>query len=206
MNKGHYQGSIIGSTMVLILVCLLGGISSLIIVNKWDLPTGETVALLLAAGAFFSSFYHFHAQRRYHKLSVKPYLQIYSSFDSVTKTGFYTLRVQLQNVGLGPAIIENKSMKLGGIQTNNIHDEFEEWVKLVNRITPANGNAECRSSRCEAAQAIDKGSVNDLLIVNFPENDMSFMDARDVAMELSRNIEIQIKYKSHYGQNYECTK
>lgn len=57
---GNYQGSITGSVFVLFLTFLLGGILSLISIEKWDMSTGETVALMLATGAFVSSFYHFH--------------------------------------------------------------------------------------------------------------------------------------------------
>lgn len=137
---------------------------------------------------------------------MKPYLQLSTNFDSITRQGYYTFKVVLKNVGLGPAIIKEKAIKLENKEINDIHEEYEEWVKLVNRFTPANGNAECRSSQCDSGHAIDKSESIDLLLVNFPEQDMSFMDARDVAIELSKQIKITIKYKSHFGENYQCTK
>ncbi len=170
------------------------------------MKTGETVALLLATGAFFSSFYHFYTQRKHQKISVKPYFQISSNFDSVINGNLYTLRVKLKNVGLGPGIVTEKVMKLGEITTSNVHDEFEEWVKLVNRVTPANGNAECRTARCEPDYAIDRGESIDLLVANFPKNNISFMDARDIGIGLAEHIEISVKYKSHYGESYQCAK
>jgi len=189
-----------------VIIFFLGVILALILDNKWNLPTGETVALILAAGAFVSSFYHFYAQRQHLKLSVKPYFQVSSSFDSITKADYYTFRVSLQNFGLGPGIVEEKTIKLGAIEINDMHNEFEEWVRLVNKITLSNGGTECRTSQCEPQYAIDKGATIELFLVNFPEKDMSFMDARDIAIELSRNIEVEIKYKSHNGDSYQCTK
>ncbi len=202
----YYRASLIGSLFVLFLSLILGGSLGLIIIEKWDMKVGETVALALAAGAFTSSFYHFYTQRKHQRLSVKPYFQLSSRFDSVTKDGYYTFRVTLRNTGLGPGKVVSKSMKLGDVQTSNVHDEFEEWVRLVNRITPANGNAECQSGRCESGYGIDNGESIEMLLVNFPQDQMSFMDARDVAMELGRNVEISVTYESMYGENYECSK
>jgi len=206
MSMKYYRASLIGTAVILFLTLLLGATLGLVFVEKWSMPTGETVALILATGAFTSSFYHFYTQRRHQRLSVKPYFQISSRFDSVTKDGFYTFRVFLKNTGLGPGKVTSKSMKLGEAQTNDVHDEFEEWVKLVNRITPANGNAECQSGRCEAGYGIDNGESIDLLLVSFPQGHMSFMDTRDVAMELGRNVEIIVGYESMYGESYECIK
>ncbi len=206
MRMKYYRASLIGALFVLFLTLLLGVTLGLFFVEKWDISVGETVALILATGAFISSFYHFYTQRRHQRLSVKPYFQVSSRFDSDTKDGFYTFRVTLKNTGLGPGKVTSKFMKLGEAQTNDAHDEFEEWVRLVNCITPANGNAECQSGRCESGYGINNGESVELLLVNFPEQHMSFMDARDVAMELGRNVEITIGYESMYGESYECIK
>lgn len=184
---------------------MLGATLSLIAFCKWDMKVGETIALLVASGAFISSFYNFYTQRKHQRLSVKPYFQIASQFDSVTKVGFYTFRVYLKNTGLGPGRVASKIMKLGDVETKDVHDEFEEWLRLVNRITPANGNAECRSARCEKGYGIDKGENIDLLLVNYPVQSMSFMDARDIAMELGRHVSITIDYESMYGEPFQCS-
>lgn len=185
---------------------IAGAILGIVVVYKWDMATGETVALALAAAAFASSFYHFHTQRQHQKLSVRPFLQIASTFSSVAVPDFYTFRVALRNVGLGPGIITKKKMVLNGHETGDVHDEFEQWVRVVNRYTPANGNAQCRSGRCDPESALDKGDEIELVAVDFPQADMSFMDARDVALELSKYIQVSIKYRSHYGEEFECDK
>ena len=201
-----YTGSFVGSSFVLLLTFSAGAILGLIVVYEWDMATGETVALILAAAAFASSFYHFHTQRSHQKLSVRPYLQIARTFSSVKDPDSYTFQVTLRNVGLGPAIIDKKSMVLDGHETEDVHDEFEQWIRVVNRYTPANGNAQCKSDRCDTGYALDKGDEIELLSVDFPKEEMSFMDARDVALELSRYIQISIGYRSHYGETFECAK
>lgn len=87
-----------------------------------------------------------------------------------------------------------------------MHDEFEEWLKLLNRITPANGNAECRNARCEKGNGIDKGKNIDLLLVNYHAQSMSFIDTRDVVMELGHHVSTTIDYESMYGVPFQCSK
>ena len=206
MNKDNFENCYFESTIVLLPTFVIGFPLAAISGAPWGLSIGETVALLVASFAFFSSLYHFYAQRKYNRLSVKPYFQIMSSFDSVTEEGFYTFRVQLQNFGLGPGIITDKKLILDTVEPKDIYEEFEEWIKLVNKTTLANGNAECRSSLLEKNQAVDKSSTIDILQANFPKNDISFMDSRDLAMALADKIHLTINYKCHYERNYVCTK
>jgi hypothetical protein len=201
-----YTGSILGSSFVLLMTAIAGAILGIVAVYEWEMAAGETVALALAAAAFASSFYHFHTQRAHQKLSVRPFLQIASNFSSISVPDFYTFRVTLRNVGLGPGFITEKSLVLDGHETTGVNDEFEQWVQVVNRYTPANGGAECRSGRCDPESALDKGDEIELLAVDFPKGNMSFMDARDVALELSKYIQFSISYRSHYGEGFECAK
>jgi len=206
MNKGYFQANISGSFLVLLLVFSLGIILGLVIIGTWDLSTGETVAIFIATITFASSFYHFYSLRRHHRLSVKPYLQINSTFDNTTKDGFYTFRVRLHNYGLGPAIVEKRTVELDGVETTDVHNEYEEWVKLSNSVTMANGEVQCSIDRYEISDAIDKGQSITLLSVNFPVKDIAFMQARETAKELSSKINIVIKYQSHYGESFTCLK
>jgi hypothetical protein len=45
---------------VLLFTLLLAASLGLVLFEKWGFAISETVALILAAGAFVSSFYHFH--------------------------------------------------------------------------------------------------------------------------------------------------
>lgn len=190
--------------VLFILSFLFGVVVCIVSMKKWDLATGDTVAFLVAAAAFISSFYHFYSMRRHQRLSVKPKFQISNRFDSTEKEGFYTFRVILQNVGLGPGEVESKTMKLGKAETSNVRDEFEEWTRLVNKILPKDSNPECHTARCNENYSINNNTSIDLLLVRFPKTSMSFMDARDMVMFLNDEISINITYVSMYGNTYSC--
>lgn len=192
------------NVIIAILSFVSGVAVNIFITKEWNIPTGNSVTIIVATAAFFSSYYHFHAIRKHQRLSVKPKFQISNRFDSTDKEDYYTFRVNLDNVGLGPGEVISKTMTLGGIATTNVHDEFEEWIKLVNKILPSGCNPECHSARCDTGFSLNNNKSIDLLLVRFSKTSMSFLDAREMIRYLNKEIKINIHYTSMYGMPFEC--
>lgn len=190
--------------IIVILSFLLGIGTHIFITKEWNLSTGSTVTVIVAAAAFFSSYYHFHSMRKHQRLSVKPKFQLSNRFDSTENEGFYTFRITLENVGLGPGEVTSKTMELGGTKTTNVINEFEEWTALVNEVLPNGCNPECHTARCDTNFSINVGKTLELLLVKFDKKSMSFMDARDMIILLNKEIKISISYSSIYGTNFQC--
>lgn len=206
MNKDNFQASISGSFLILLLTFFFGIILGLTAMGDWGLTIGETSALLIATITFVSSFYHFYSLRKHQRLSVKPYLQINTKFSSVDQDDKYSFYVLLNNYGLGPAISKELLVELNNVKTKDVHDRYEEWVKLVNNETNAKGKAQCILESIEPLESIDKGQTIVLLAAHFPMNDVAFMAAREIGKNLSKKIKINIEYESHYGEIFKCVK
>lgn len=190
--------------IIAVLSFLVGIATHIVITKKWDLPTGSTVTIIVATAAFFSSYYHFHSMRKHQRLSVKPKFQISNRFDSTEKKDYYTFRVNIDNVGLGPGEVISKTMTLGGKATTDVKDEFEEWVKLANKILPKGCNPECHTVRFDTNFSLNNNKSIDLLLVRFSKTSMSFLDARDMVGFLNKEIKINISYSGMYGTVFQC--
>ena len=169
----------------------------------WQLPLGVSVGIFIAVLPFFTTIHHYYAVRRHNELQVQPHLIVDSKFDSVSKEDFHTYSLAIRNVGLGPAIIESYSLTLGERAISDSDAVFTEFVRLVNRVTPSRGKASVQAMFLSKGEAIDKGSEKILFLTHCPSEGRSFMQGREIAKKLAAEICFHIRYRCHYGKEFD---
>ncbi len=172
----------------------------------WQLPIGVTLAAFIATLSLITTVHHSYAIRRHNELQVKPHLVIDSSFASTIKEGFHTYKLSIKNVGLGPAIISNYLVTLGDLQINDSDAVFVEFLRLVNKVTPASGKAEVEARYLSHGEALDKGAEKVLFQSSIPADGKTFMQGREIAKNLAEKIQLSVAYKCHYGTPFEIAR
>lgn len=172
----------------------------------WQLPIGVTVTAFIAILSLIVTFHHSYAVRRHNELQVKPHLVLDSQFNSTIKNGFQTYRLSIKNVGLGPAIISSYLVTLGPTEIKDSDAVFVEFLKLVNRTTPANGQAEVEAGYLYQGEALDKGAEKFLFQASIPSGDRTFMQGRAIAQKLANEIQLKVSYESHYETRFEVVR
>lgn len=170
----------------------------------WQLPIGVTMSVFIATLSFFTTVHHYYAVRGHNEIQVKPQLIVDSQFNSTLKDGFQTYRVSIKNVGLGPALIDCYSLKISGIEISEPDAIFINFLRLVNEVTPEKGKSEVIAMYLSKDEGIDKSSEKILFEVNIPTNGRTFMQGRDIAKNIAKEICFSIKYRSHYGRIFEA--
>ncbi|MFL1544595.1 hypothetical protein [Pseudomonas sp. O39] len=169
----------------------------------WQLPMGVTISIFIATLSLFITIHHFYAVRTHNELQIKPQLIVDRQFNSTLKNGFQTFRVSVKNTGFGPAIIEKYSLSIGGVKILDADSTFVDFLKLVNNLTPDKGKSEVIAMYLSKDEGIDKSSEKILFEVNIPTNGRSFMEGREIARKLAKEIFFTIEYRSHYGRKFE---
>ena len=172
----------------------------------WQLPIGVTLTAFIATLSLIATVHHSYAIRRHNELQVKPHLVIDSHFDSTIKEGFQTYRLSIKNVGLGPAIITRYLVTLGKVEINDSDAVFVEFLKLVNKITPASGRAEIEAGYLSKGEALDKGAEKVLFQSSIPTDGRTFMQGRELVKKLAEEIQLSVLYKCHYGTPFEIAR
>lgn len=172
----------------------------------WGIPLGTTLAFAVACLSLGLTLYQTSATRRHNRLLVRPHLVFDSQLDSTEREGHHTYRLCVKNVGLGPAIFQRFSISLDDSGNLDPHTVFEEWVKLVNKATPAQGRAICKAGFLYRDHALDKNNEVTLLEVGIPADNLSFMQAREAAKLLVKKINATIEYRCHYGNRFKIAK
>ncbi|GAB3368106.1 MULTISPECIES: hypothetical protein [Giesbergeria] len=169
----------------------------------WQLSIGVTVSLFVAVLSLVTTVHHSYAVRRHNKLQVKPQLVIESYLDGTIKEDFLIYTLSLKNVGLGPAIISRYSVNLGNTKIEDSDSVFIEFLKLVNNSTHAKGRSITEARYLEEGEALDKGQEKILFKTQIPKDDLTFMKGREILKKLAKEIQISIKYRCHYGMDFE---
>lgn len=172
----------------------------------WQLPMGVTLTAFIATLSLIATVHHSYAIRRHNELQVKPHLVIHSYFDSTTKEGFQTYRLSIKNVGLGPAIISSYLVTLGHVVIKDSDAVFVEFLKLVNKKTPASGKAQVEARYLSNGEALDKGAEKVLFQSSIPADGRTFMQGREIAQKLAEEIQLSVMYKCHYGNPFEIAR
>lgn len=170
----------------------------------WQLPVGVTISVFIATLSLFITVHHFYAVRAHNEIQIKPQLIVDRQFSSTFKEGFQTYRVSIKNMGLGPAIIDAYSLSIGGVEILDADAVFVNFLRLVNNVTPDKGKSEVTAMYLSKDDGIDKSSEKILFEVNIPTNGRSFMQGREIARKLAKEICFSIKYQSHYGRKFEA--
>jgi len=200
------QFFIVPSLLFSLLIFILGLVVGQSVDLGWGLPLGTSLAFVVAALSLFVTVYQAYAVRRHNRLLVRPHLIFDSQFNSTTLDRHQTYQLRVKNVGLGPAVIDDFTISFEGAAALDPHSLFEEWVKLVNKYTPANGKAHCGARFLYKGHAVDKGEEEILLEVSFPTAGLSFMQGREIVKVLVKKIDATINYKCHYGLPLKTTK
>ncbi|QUW64417.1 hypothetical protein KFQ04_17250 [Pseudomonas synxantha] len=169
----------------------------------WQLPIGVTISVFIATLSLFITIHHYYAVRAHNEIQVKPQLVVDRQFNSTLKNGFHTYRVSIKNMGLGPAIIDSYLLKIGGVEIRDFDSAFVQFLRLVNNTIPKPGTSEVIAMYLSKNEGIDKSSEKILFEVNIPTNGLSFMQGREVAKRLSKDICFSIRYRSHYERAFE---
>ena len=172
----------------------------------WQLPIGVTLAAFIATLSLITTVHHSYAIRRHNELQVKPHLVFDSYFDSTMKEGFHTYRLSIKNVGLGPAIISSYLVTLGSIEIKDSDAVFVEFLKLVNKKTPASGRAHVEAKYLSDGEALDKGAEKILFQSGIPADGRTFMQGREIVQKLAEEIQLSVIYKCHYGNQFEIAR
>ena len=170
--------------------------------NGWQIPIGVTASVFVAIMSFAITIHHYHSIRQHNELLVKPHLIIDSHFSSVIKEDYQTFRLAIKNVGLGPALVEQYSLTLGGKEIRDADSAFVEFLRIVNAVTPAKGRGEVIAMYLQQGEAIDKGAEKILFQASFPTESRSFMKGREIAIKLADEIEFSIRYHCHYDRKF----
>ena len=192
--------------LALLLAFILGFVTGQSLELGWGLPLGTSLTFFVASVGLCATLYHSYAVRRHNRLLVRPHLIFDSQFNNTSLDGNYTYQLRVKNVGLGPAIITNYAISFEGTEDLDPHTVFEEWVRLVNRCTPAEGKAHCKAGYLYRGHALDKGEEKTLLEVSFPKEGLTFMEGRELAKALVKKIDGHIDYKCHYGTQHKAEK
>lgn len=191
--------------LALLLSFLIGSLFGLSVNLGWGLPLGTTLTLVVTVLGFGVAFYQSYATRRHNRLLVKPHLILTNPFTSLELAGYYTYSLKVRNVGLGPALIENYSLSIGDELEIKNHAILETLIKYANKHFKAKGKARCVSGPLWKDTALDKGEQKTLIEINFPRDEVSFMEARSLAKKFIAKLNAEIKYQCHYGNHFKVS-
>jgi hypothetical protein len=172
----------------------------------WQLPIGVSLTAIVATVSLVTTVHHSYAVRQHNKLQVRPHLVIDSCLDSTVNEGHHTYQLSIKNVGLGPAIVLNYKLSLGGVKVKDGENLFAEFVKLVNSKTEATGNVRFNTGYISTGEAIDKSQEVLLFRAIIPFKDRTFTEGRALAKKLAAEINFVIEYKCHYGSKFQIAR
>lgn len=165
--------------------------------SEWMLENIEAVvATTIAACAMFSTYWQAKLTREHNRLSVKPHLVISLDFSRNN----FSLKFQLKNNGLGPAIISSYKLLVLDTELNtlNFKDSSYELWELFKGAIPDNGSTLSLHSRTEE-DSLAQGECIDLLCLNKIEGIDPLAFNNDLIQEKLKNIRFEIEYESFYG-------
>ncbi len=147
-------------------------------------------AIVIATASIFITFWQGIEMRNHNRLSVRPNLEMIFSVDS-KKFGY-----ELENKGLGPAIIRDKVYYLDGKEAVESGfsglDSILYTLDFLDRRLEHSGLGKGRTIRAEEKLK--------LLIFYFLEKD----DKETLIQDFYTRLGIKINYESMYGEKFTC--
>jgi len=149
---------------------------------------------LIALSALFLAIWQGVVSRNHNSLSVRPYL----IFHVNNQCEEPQLSVELENVGVGPAVINHYSVLLDGVdQDLSKNSAFVEIAKQLNIPDKTYGGGKVYSQ----GEAIPAGGNAVIFKVITKHGKDEGFDGENADNELGR-IQIVIKYESLYGASF----
>lgn len=148
----------------------------------------EQSAEIIALCALFFTAWQAFIQRNHNKISVKPYLCIFTTRDTHNEMG--RLQVLLINNGLGPAFINKFQIFIKG-----------QECEAETAIEATLGRLAVNSSHTilDDGYAISHNETKVLLSVTFKTKNWEDIDATE---EKLNKLDLLIRYSSAYGKQY----
>jgi hypothetical protein len=159
-----------------------------------NLNTSEIVAvcsLLVAACAFFATFWQACIARKHARLSVKPHLDQHESHLS-TKP----FSICIVNMGLGPAIVDHILVGMNGLSPI-LQDET--YQSTLSKLTSGFASSTPTYMMISTGTPIQVGQSIEL--VSF-EVDFQDMDKRKQAENFSDGFSFEVRYRSMYDEPF----
>ena len=149
---------------------------------------------MIALAALAVTIWQLSVQRRFNKLSIKPYLNLKHIWDAKGKSR----SVHIINSGLGPAFITNITFK-----HNNENIPFSTIDDIVELADSILGSGFYSSGEVvDNNNVIEKNQKITFLTLSFHEQH-DYNNARNSIFQFLKESELTIKYSSIYGQECE---
>ena len=147
----------------------------------------ETIIALIAILALIVTLQQLSVQRKHNRLSVKPYL----IFHRITKYDSPQLIIELNNSGLGPAIIKEVRYFIDEIEYVTNKNIFK-WIDILEKVN------------INAVKVFENNLCQDSLSAGETKNIVSadIFEGQIVNVEDLYRINIQIRYESIYNESY----
>jgi hypothetical protein len=149
----------------------------------------QAITMIVAISALFFTGWQALTQRRHNKLSVMPNLRLEHIWEDGVR------KVFLRNVGFGPAIITNYTIRYKGktIKLKSLTDLREVAENNLGGGYYSGGTV------LEENQVLEKGESVNIFGIYWHEQHDSY-EAEVNVVNFLYEAEIHIKYKSMYGQ------
>lgn len=157
----------------------------------WDLLIGAS-SVTIALCALVLTWYQIHKTREFYKLSVKPKLDISSLADHANKT----YKVEITNIGLGPALITDSKLIFNGKTLNGDHTNI--FNAAIRDFFP-NSKYSITTGNLPGGVAMRCGEEFTILQIIFKA---------DVPPDIEKKLnqfDLEIKYESMYGEKSTYT-
>lgn len=151
----------------------------------------SAVALVVAIAAAYFAWMQVDVSRVHNRLSVMPILQLTPYLEGPGgKNGIY-----LSNDGLGPAIIEGFSVKVGEVVASGF--EEDRWSEMLGMTEAL---PDCFAAGWPKANTALKASAEESLIRITQADIRSTCYGEMVKLVGGRPLEIRVDYRSMYGE------
>lgn len=147
-------------------------------------------AIIIAMASIFITLWQGIEMRNHNRLSVRPNLELVYNVDSET------FGYQLENKGLGPAIICNKTIYIDS--TEAISSGFSGLDSILSSLEL--GDRKMNHAGLGKGRSIRSEEKVNLFRFNFLPED----DKEQVMKNLYMRLAIEIEYESMYGEKFTC--
>jgi hypothetical protein len=160
----------------------------------WSLM-GDNAAELIALSALILAIWQGYVARLHNKLTVQPHLIL----ETLIQWDEPQLSIFLENVGIGPAIIENYYVYIDGVsQDTSKKSLLQEVAQKLNIPNRKYGGGKLYMPD----EAVTSGSKELIFkVVTKEGRDEAFTNI--IAQEEIERLQIIIKYKSLYGKTFK---
>lgn len=147
------------------------------------------VSVLIAVCAFIITVWQTWVTRKHNRLSVKPWLSTWVETNSIP----YSYEIRLNNIGIGPAIINSFDIYVDGHKVEG--SGLEPITKTVHILFPTKSPTILYSSYLGKGGILGANASLRILLIQFtPEN----LPAPELMEHIQKRVKLVIRYTSIY--------